>query len=161
MSTMERQLTHLLREATMAVRAALRHTLADLGLTPVQNTVLHLLAATPGSSSAELARRTRVTPQTMHRLVSELEHRGLLTLQPRPGHGRILDARLTNEGERLLADAEARAQEIEGRMTARLDPQQHLQLLDLLQLCVDALDTSAEDPQACLSHQRGGDGTSR
>lgn len=129
----------------MAMRAALRHALSDLDLTPVQNTVLHLLAADPASSSAELARRTHVTPQTMHKLVTELQHRELLILQPRPGHGRILDAQLTDQGQQLLAQADTRGQAIEDRMTAGLDEQQRQQLIDLLQRCATALDTPPEN----------------
>ncbi|MGH2561738.1 MAG: MarR family winged helix-turn-helix transcriptional regulator [Thermomicrobiales bacterium] len=136
---------YALREATTAVRAALRRTLADLDLTPVQSTVLHLIAETPGSSSAELARRTHVTPQTMHKLVTDLENRELLTLQPRPGHGRILDAHLTGQGQELLADVDTRAQAIEDRMTAGLDQRQRQLLLDLLQHCIAALDMPPDD----------------
>ncbi|WP_151484083.1 MarR family winged helix-turn-helix transcriptional regulator [Streptomyces albicerus] len=143
---MERRLTYLLRQATTSMRAALRHGLGDLDLTPVQNTVLHLVATTPGSSSADLARRTHVSPQTMHKLVTELEHRGLLKLHPRPGHGRIRDAELTDEGRRLLTEADVRAQTIEDRMTAGLDDRQRRQLIDLLQHCVTALDTPPEEP---------------
>lgn len=113
--------------------------------------VLHLIADTPGSSSAELARRTHVTPQTMHKLVGDLAHRGRLELRPRPGHGRTLDAHLTDEGRRLLAGADNRAQAIEDRMTTGLDEQDRHLLLDLLQRCVTALDTpteSAEAPEA-------------
>jgi DNA-binding MarR family transcriptional regulator len=145
---MERHLTDVLRQANMAIRAAFRQTLVDLDLTPVQNTVLHMVAAAPGSSSAELARRAHVTPQTMHTLVAELAHRGLLVLHPRPGHGRILDARLTDQGQHLLTDADARAQTLEDRMTAGLDDHQRQQLLDLLQHCVTALDMPPEDRQA-------------
>ena len=145
---MERQLIYTLRQATMAMRAAFRLVLADLELTPQQNTVLHLLAAEPASSSAELARRTYVTAQTMHKIVSELEHRGLLVLQPRPGHGRTLDAQLTEQGQELLADADARAQTIEDRMTAGLDEQQRHQLIDLLQHCTEALGTAPGDRPA-------------
>ena len=89
--------------------------LTDLDLTPVQNTAMHLISATPGSSSAELARHTHVTPQTMHKLVADLEQRGLLTLHPRAGHGRILDAHLTNQGRQVMADADKRAKAIEAR----------------------------------------------
>ncbi|TDD05268.1 MarR family transcriptional regulator [Nonomuraea deserti] len=63
---MAQELRYFLR-ASNVVRAAVRHALTDLDLTPVQNTVLHMIAATPGSSSAELARRTHVKPQTMHK----------------------------------------------------------------------------------------------
>lgn len=122
------------------VRAALRQALTGLDLTPVQNTVLQLVANTPGTSSAELARRTLVTPQTMHRLVSELQHRGLLALEPRPGHGRIRAAYLTDQGRQVLAGAQALAQTIEDRMTAGLDGQQRQQLVVLLRHCVNAFD---------------------
>lgn len=133
---------HLLREATMATRAAFRTALVDLDLTPVQNTALHLVATAPGISSAELARRMHVTPQTMHTLVSELQHRGLLVLQPRPGHGRILEIHLTDQGQQLLTKADTRAHAIEDRMTVGLDEKQRRQLRDLLQHCITALDAS-------------------
>jgi DNA-binding MarR family transcriptional regulator len=123
------QLQHL-------VRAALREALTDLDLTPVQNTVLHLVDATPGSSSAELARVTQVTPQTMHRLVTELEHRGLLALRSRPGHGRIRDATLTDLGRRLLAEAAEREQAVEDRLISGLDQARRDALLELLRHCV-------------------------
>jgi DNA-binding MarR family transcriptional regulator len=141
---MARELAHLLRLQHL-VRAELRHSLTDLDLTPVQNTVMHLISATPGSSSAELARHTHVTPQTMHKLVADLEQRGLLTLQPRPGHGRILDAHLTDQGRQVMADADKRAKAIEDRMVAGLDKLQRRQLSELLRHCVSALDTPAEE----------------
>jgi DNA-binding MarR family transcriptional regulator len=150
---MDRQLMHLLREATMATRAAFRNALVDLDLTPVQNTALHLVETTPGTSSAELARRMHVTPQTMHKLVTELQHRGLLALQPRPGHGRILEIHLTDQGQQLLTEADTRAQVVEDRMTAGLDQRHRQQLVQLLQHCITALDMPCDD------HHRAGDGT--
>lgn len=142
---MKLQLTDALRQANSAVRAALRHDLTDLGLTPVQSTVLHLISAGPRSSSAELARRMQVTPQTMHKMVTELERRGLLAFQPRPGHGRALDARLTERGQELVAGADARARAIEDRMTEGLDERQRRQLIDLLRHCTEALGVPAEE----------------
>lgn len=126
------QLQHL-------VRVELRDALTDLDLTPVQNTVLHLIAATPGISSAELARHTHVTPQTMHKIITELNRRELLELRPRPGHGRILGAHLTDPGRKLLAEADVIARGIEDRMVAGLDDQQRSQLTDLLRHCLRAI----------------------
>jgi DNA-binding MarR family transcriptional regulator len=148
----ERQLTYLLRQATMAMRATLRDTLAEVDVSAPQNNVLHLLAAEPGSSPAELARRAYVTPQTMHKLIVELQARGLLELQPRPGHGRILEAQLTEKGHTLLAEVEVRAKAVEDRMTAGLDGKQRQDLLDLLQHCVDTLDIP-DDPKAARKHE--------
>lgn len=124
------------------VRIELRDALADLDLTPVQNTALHMISGKPGSSSAELARRTQVTPQTMHKLVTDLEQRGLVTLQSRAGHGRILDAHITDKGRRLLTAADVRAQAVEDRMVAGLDRHQRKQLAELLQHCVTALESA-------------------
>lgn len=144
MQETSRELIPALRQATMTMRAAFRLALADLDLTPQQNTVLNLIAAQPDSSSAELARRTHVTAQTMHKIVSELHKRGLVTLHPRPGHGRILDAQLTDEGRLLLADADARGQTIEDRMTEGLDEQQRRQLIELLEHCTESLGSALE-----------------
>jgi DNA-binding MarR family transcriptional regulator len=144
MSSVNKPLEHLLRLQHL-VRAALRDSLAALDLTPVQNTVLHLIADNPGSSSAELARRTHVTPQTMHKLVTDLEDRELLALDPRPGHGRILDADLTDRGRQLLAEADVRAQAIEDRMTGELDDRQRQELLTLLQHCIAAIESPVEE----------------
>ncbi len=81
------------------VRVELREALTDLDLTPVQSTVLQMLAAAPGSSSADLARRTQVTAQTMHRLLSDLERRGLRPSNHGPG---------TAESETLTSPEKAR-----------------------------------------------------
>ena len=110
----------------------------------MQNTALHLVDREPGSSPAELSRHMRVTPQTMHKLVTDLAHRELLSLTPRAGHGRILDTNLTREGRRLLADADARAQAIEDRLAAVLTPPQRAQLLALLDRCAGALTPPAD-----------------
>lgn len=122
------------------VRAALRESLTELDLTPVQSTVLHMITDAPGTSSAELARRTLVTPQTMHRLITDLQRRGLLTLQPRPGHGRTLDAHVTDRGRQLLTEADSLTQAIEDRMAAGLNKHEQQQLTDLLQHCITAFD---------------------
>lgn len=128
----------------MAIRAALDHALADLELTPAQYVSLYHLAEAPGSSSAELARRVFVSPQSMHAVVADLERQGLVVRQPRPGHGTILEVRMTDQGRQLLTDADARAQELEGRVTAGLDEHgRHLH--DMLQHCIEALDSPAGD----------------
>ena len=127
------------------VRAQLRDALAELDLTPVQNTVLRMIDRRPGSSSAELARKTQVTPQTMHKLVSDLRDRGLLTLRPRAGHGRILEGYVTDEGSKLLRDARRVTEAIEDRMLAGFSDRERDRLTDLLERCVTALDGPPED----------------
>ncbi|TDD05269.1 hypothetical protein E1292_17600 [Nonomuraea deserti] len=79
--------------------------------------------------------------------MNDLESRGALALQPRPGHGRILDAQLTDKGRQLLAEADLLTEAIEDRMTTGLDEQQRQQLLHLLQHCTTALDPPPEAQQ--------------
>lgn len=156
LSSVEDSLIYLLREATMATRAGLHDPLAELGLTLQDLTALHLLGTVPGNSPAELARLARVSPQAMHKLVTELGRRRLLTLRPRPGHGRILQARLTAKGEQLRTEAEARVAAVGQQATAGLTPQQRRQLLDLLQHCVSALDASAGECEPGAEPRHGG-----
>jgi DNA-binding MarR family transcriptional regulator len=66
----------------------------------------------------------------MHKLVADLEHRGLLTLRPRAAHRRILAAELTGRGRALVADADAHTKALDDHMTAGLDERQRQQLLD-------------------------------
>lgn len=124
------------------IRSAWRDALADLDVTPVQNSVLRLIAGASGISSAELARRAHVSPQSMHTVVTELERRALVKLEPRPGHGRILDAHITEQGRALLGETDVLANALEERMIAGLDEDRRRQLLDLLHLCL----ASFEEP---------------
>ncbi|NEA44666.1 MarR family winged helix-turn-helix transcriptional regulator [Streptomyces sp. SID11385] len=68
--------------------------------TPAHTTVLaHLSHDTP-LSIAELARRSGVSRQTMHRAVTQLVEEGLLTSKPGPGFPRSTLIGLTPAGER-------------------------------------------------------------
>jgi DNA-binding MarR family transcriptional regulator len=144
MSTMSRPLPPFMQLQHL-VRVELREALTDLDLTPEQSTALNLIAATPGISSAELARRLHVTPQTMHKIVTELRRRDLLEMRPRPGHARILSAELTTLGQKVKGQADVFARAIEDRMVAGLDDHQRRQLAYLLQQCVTAISGPSND----------------
>ena len=88
----------LLKRAQDALNAAMTAALGDFGATLPQYAVLTALAEEPGLSNADLARRTFVTPQTMNQVLRELEQRGWVSRHPHPGHGRILQAELTDGG---------------------------------------------------------------
>ncbi|MFH9548845.1 MarR family winged helix-turn-helix transcriptional regulator [Streptomyces sp. NPDC017435] len=77
--------------------------LRPFGLTTFQYTALTVLQHRGELSSAQLARRSFVRPQTMHEIVRAMEERGLIEHAHAPGNRRIMEARLTREGEELLA----------------------------------------------------------
>jgi DNA-binding MarR family transcriptional regulator len=50
----------------------------------------------------DLARASNTTPQAMNTVLVTLEREGFIERHPHPTHGRILQVRLTEEGERRL-----------------------------------------------------------
>jgi DNA-binding MarR family transcriptional regulator len=130
---------YLLKRAQAALHAALAGALGEHGATLPQYAVLSALAEEPGLSNADLARRAFVTPQTMNQVLRELEHRHWVTRHPHPGHGRIRQADLTDDGRRTLRACHHAAGAVEDRMLARVSPVDRQQLATTLRTCIEAL----------------------
>lgn len=130
---------YLLKNAQQSLRAAMDAALRDLGVTTPQYAVMTFLQESPGASSAQLARQAFVTPQTMIRIVANLEAAGLIARDPHPDLGRVLEARLTKEGRGLLARCQRRVRQVEARMVVDFSPDERQQLADLLHRCANNL----------------------
>ena len=102
-------LGYLLRQAAHAQRRRMDRALATVGLTHPQFLVLTMIRAYPGCSNADIARLAMLTPQTVHAIITALLERGLVTRQPDPLHGRVLNIALSGSGEELLRRGRARA----------------------------------------------------
>ena len=85
----------------------MRRRLERFGLSVPEYTALSILAAVPGLSNAQLARRSLITPPAMLEVLASLERRGLVERHADPQHGRIRRAELTEEGTRRC-DASSR-----------------------------------------------------
>jgi DNA-binding MarR family transcriptional regulator len=109
-------LGYSVKRAQQALRNAIDPALAGLGLTMAQYAALYNLRRRPGASSAELARMSFVTPQTMVRIVTDLEGRGLLSREPSQAHARVLQARLSEDGEAVLQRAQRRVDLVHAHM---------------------------------------------
>ncbi len=118
------RIIYLVKRAEMACRAGVESCLADLGITPVQYSTLSLLASQANQSSAELARRAGVTPQSMHEIIAVLEKKTLIERAENPDHRRILTIRVTPEGERVLALCNVRVDELEAVLLAGITAEQ-------------------------------------
>lgn len=136
---MEDRLGYELKRAQQALRTAMDKGLERHGLTTAQYAALAMLEDASGISSAELARRCFVTPQTMNVIVAGLERRGLLERRAHPVHGRILETTLTGDGAALLELAHEQVRAIEAQMSAQLSTTERRQLFDLLGRCTRAL----------------------
>jgi DNA-binding MarR family transcriptional regulator len=116
-------LGYLLRQASAAVRQAIKQGLEDLEVTQPQFLVMTMIDAYPGSSSADVARLTMLTPQTICLIVANLERAGRLTKAASSTHGRIQRIALTPSGGELLARCKARVRRIEIKIEALLPPE--------------------------------------
>ncbi|WP_128374854.1 MarR family winged helix-turn-helix transcriptional regulator [Streptomyces cavernae] len=107
---------YLVKQLELAIRSFMDEALRPYGLTTFQYTALTVLQRRGGLSSAQLARRSFVRPQTMHEIVRSLEERGLIERAHAPGNRRIMEARLTRDGEELLAACAPEVQRLEDRL---------------------------------------------
>ncbi|MGA9524034.1 MAG: MarR family transcriptional regulator [Myxococcaceae bacterium] len=114
--------------------------LAAKGLTTPQYAVLSALEREPGISNAELARRSFVTPQTMIRIVDNLESLRLIARKPHPTHGKVLMANLTPEGARLVKSCHSTVEAVETRMLRGLKASERSTLQSLLERCAAAIE---------------------
>ena len=131
--------TYLVKQVESAIRARLDAALRQHGVTTVQYTALTVLQHRGDLSSAQLARRSFVRPQTMHEVVVGLERLGLIARQPSADRRHVLLARLTPEGQQKLAECRADVDLIEHEMVQVLTDTEQTTLRSLLERCHLAL----------------------
>jgi DNA-binding MarR family transcriptional regulator len=107
---------YLVKRLELAIRKVLDDVLRPHGLTAPQYTALTALGHRDGLTSAQLARRSFVTPQTMHEQVIALERAGLVAREPDPANRRLLRIRLTADGRARMRDCADVVEDLELRV---------------------------------------------
>ncbi len=116
------RISYLLRRAQLLVYAGLAESLRRYELTPMQYMLLSLSRRGGEMSSAELARRFAVTPQSMNEMIAALQRKRLILRKNAAEHRRILRISLTARGARLLRCCDRRVDRMETRLFAQLSP---------------------------------------
>lgn len=129
---------YLVKRAETVVRSGLEICLRPLGLTPRQYVTLSLLRDERDQSSADLARKAGITPQSMSETIAALTDRGWIEKLQNPGHGRILMMRLTDTGEALLSDCETLVDAMEASLLAGIAAPDLTMFRKMLQMIVKA-----------------------
>jgi DNA-binding MarR family transcriptional regulator len=111
-------LGYLFRLAHQRFRTMLEDALEDLGLSAQEYVILSVFETRSELSTAELARITQVTRQTMHASVLELETARLI--ERRPKNQRVVLVSPTQRGRRTLAAATDRVRAVEQTALAGL-----------------------------------------
>jgi len=132
-------LGYKIKKTQHALRTYMDESLKTINLTTPQYAVLAQLELEKGVSNAELARKSFITPQTMHGIILNLEKRSLLKREKSLDHGRILYNKITKQGIEAVQKAHHLISDIEGKMTDTIDQNQKSLLEDLLSKCLNNL----------------------
>lgn len=135
-------LLYAIKQVELAVRAQLDELLKPAGVTTAQYTALTVLERRDGLTTAELARNSFVTPQTMADLVTSLERQELVSRLRDPAHRRRMLISITPRSRALLADVDAAVRALEERMLGDLSRGERSALQDYLNRCRAALATT-------------------
>jgi DNA-binding MarR family transcriptional regulator len=115
-----------------SIRRSLGAILRPFDLTVAEYTALSLIRRRDGYSNAELARRSFVSPQAMHEMISSLEKRALLERAPSQFHGSMRHTHLTRRGRALLDRCNVAVDEMEEAMLAGIAANRRLEVVGML-----------------------------
>ena len=132
-------LLYLVKQVELAIRARLDDLFRPVGLTALQYTALTVLERHDNMSSAQLARNSFVTAQSMADMITTLTERGLIERHRDRADRRRLVVSLTLSGKDLLDRYRDEVWMLEARMLAGLRPAQILRLRQSLHACHDNL----------------------
>jgi DNA-binding MarR family transcriptional regulator len=117
--------------------------LVRYGLTPTQYMVLSLASDHPSLSTADMARRFQITPQSMNQTVATLLAKRLISRRVSPSHGRILHIGLTPSGSKVLARCDTAIDRLEKSAFGHFVPRE---MADLRKLLTKALSHTRRKP---------------
>src|SRR5271168_5318256 len=111
-----RRTAQMMKRILIHFRSQMDEKLRPQGVTTAQLQVLKAIRDQPGVSGAQLARSCYVTPQSVQSLLRGLEEGEWIVRSKDHGNDRILTARLSCDGEKLLLNAEKTARLIEEKL---------------------------------------------
>jgi DNA-binding MarR family transcriptional regulator len=148
-------LLYLVKQLELAVRARLEDIFRPIGLTALQYTALTVLERHPDLSSAQLARNSFVTAQSMADMITALEGRGLIERHRDRADRRRLVVALTAAGRDLLDRYRDQVTALEERMLVGLTTAEISRLRRSLHTChANLAGTRPADPRETRGHSR-------
>lgn len=128
-------LIYMVKQVELAVRSRIDEIVRPVGLTAAQYTALSVLERHPDMSSAQLARYSFVTAQSMADMITALEARKLIERHRDKSDRRRLVVALTDEGRAILDRCRDEIDILEATMLRGLSPAQTKALRATLATC--------------------------
>lgn len=130
---MNPRVIYLIKRAEIEITSRMSKALDELGITPIQFTLLYFVKHDKGElSSAQLSRRFLVTPQSMNELITVLQRKKLLRKTVDPKHRRILRINLTAKGDQLLTTCNTALDTIERELLRDLSKSELEKFKDIM-----------------------------
>ncbi|MCU1685835.1 MAG: MarR family transcriptional regulator [Amycolatopsis sp.] len=139
----EPTLLYVMKQLELAVRSRLDDMFRPEGMTALQYTALTVLERHPDLTSAQLARNSFVTNQTMADMVTMLQSRELIERHRDPVDRRRLVLALTVSGRQLLRKYRGKVAALEQEMLHGLDTVEAARLREFLLTCRENLANGA------------------
>jgi DNA-binding MarR family transcriptional regulator len=130
------RISYVVKRLESALRAQLDLICRDKGITTMQYVALSVLHVHPGMSSAQLAARSFVSPQSANQMVTTLERTGYLVRAPYEQNRRILQISLTEKGLELLAACDGAVDDLESTMLEGVDDGAQKVLRQAVNTCI-------------------------
>ena len=115
------------------------------GVTLSSYAALRVIADQPNLTLAQLARRNFVRPQTMTRIVGQLETRGWIDRQTQPDDERAISLNPTETGRTVLTQMALEVDQINDTIKRVLDALQIDELNELLRSCARQVEAELAD----------------
>ena len=137
---------HLLHRAGQCAADIFTAEMAGLDLTPRQFAVLLTVSQNEGLSQTDLVMLTGIDRSTLADIVRRMLKKGLLQRRRPRGDARAYAVKLTEEGARILAEAQPKVEAVDERILSALSPEQQSTLVADLKKIVESL--QLPDPRA-------------
>lgn len=139
---------YLMRRAQILVTRSLTDCLHEYKLTPAQYLMLSLSRRGGELSSASLARRFTISPQSMNQMIAGLEKKKLIARTVAGEKRRTLQIALTPEGARLLKACDRAVERLEKRLFSTLSAAELHSFRSALIKLAGSLSTSGQAPRS-------------
>ena len=128
---------YLLRQAAFAILSVVDSYGQDVGVTLAQYTILSFLKRSVDMTAADLARRLKISPQSVNEIVSALQAHGFVTKESVSNNRKSLRLVMTPAGARHLQLAETAIDRAEEHLFADLSPKMREDLRSALRSVID------------------------
>ncbi len=136
---LDQRVGYVLKQVHAQLRSRMEQALRPHGLTVPQYACLEVLREHGALSSAELARASFVSRQSMNVMLTTMSRNGWVEPSPEPTRGRARPYYITSRGHEVLAPASKAIQAVELQLVDGMDHADQQALLRLLSGCLDRL----------------------